>query len=238
MELHFLGRGAAFNPLEGNTSAYYREGDRLLLIDCGESVFTEFIRRGLFEGVGQLWIAVSHFHSDHCGSLGSVVLYCAEILHIPVHILLPKGDERYETEMRQLLQLFGVSDECFQFDAEGTLQAFTGFSSMSFCRTKHAPGMVCYSFSFDTPEGGLFYTADTATADGIRAFIAAHPCFERIYTEGIDAPKHPVHLPLHELADAVPEQLRGKVRLMHLNGANCEQAAKVLGFSAVQTENA
>lgn len=36
MELHFLGRGAAFYVEAGNTSAYLREGSRLLLLDCGE----------------------------------------------------------------------------------------------------------------------------------------------------------------------------------------------------------
>ena len=45
MKLHFLGRGAAFNPLEKSTSAYVKEGDRLFLLDCGESVFAELIRR-------------------------------------------------------------------------------------------------------------------------------------------------------------------------------------------------
>ena len=38
--LRFLGRGAAFNPALGNTSAYVREGERLLLLDCGESVLS------------------------------------------------------------------------------------------------------------------------------------------------------------------------------------------------------
>ena len=41
MELHFLGRGAAFYVEAGNTSAYLREGSRLLLLDCGESVFAD-----------------------------------------------------------------------------------------------------------------------------------------------------------------------------------------------------
>ena len=80
MKLNFLGRGAAFNPLEKSTSAYIREGDRLFLIDCGESVFAELIRRGILKDAKEVWIAVSHLHSDHSGSLGSVTLYCTEIL--------------------------------------------------------------------------------------------------------------------------------------------------------------
>ena len=103
MELKFLGRGAAFNPLEWNTCAYVREGSKLLLLDCGETVFGELIRRRTLDGIREVWIAVSHMHSDHCGSLGSLTLYCAEILNFNARILLPQGDERYESEMRQLL---------------------------------------------------------------------------------------------------------------------------------------
>ena len=33
MELKFLGRGSAFNVKEGNTSAYYKKDNMLLLID-------------------------------------------------------------------------------------------------------------------------------------------------------------------------------------------------------------
>ena len=45
MNLLFLGRGAAFNPKEGNTSAYFLENNQLFLIDCGESVFERIINK-------------------------------------------------------------------------------------------------------------------------------------------------------------------------------------------------
>ena len=38
MDLKFLGRGSAFNVLEGNTSCYFIEKDELFLIDCGEKM--------------------------------------------------------------------------------------------------------------------------------------------------------------------------------------------------------
>ena len=40
--LKFLGRGSAFNTVEGNTSAYFVRDNILFLIDCGETVFHEF----------------------------------------------------------------------------------------------------------------------------------------------------------------------------------------------------
>ena len=234
MDLQFLGRGAAFNPEEGNTSAYVREGERLFLLDCGESVFTELIRKRILDGIREVWIAVSHFHSDHCASLGSMTLYCAEKLNMKAHILLPSGDERYEGEMRQLLKIFGVSEDLVQFEEESAMTGFDSFSSIHFCPTRHAPGMVCYSFSFETRNGGVFYTADTATDDGIKAFLKKHPDFEHVYSEAIDAESHPVHLPLATLAKLFPEDLRSKVTVMHLNGPRCEEHALALGFNVVK----
>lgn len=39
MDLKFLGCGSAFNPVYGNTSAYFIIGKHLYVIDAGESVF-------------------------------------------------------------------------------------------------------------------------------------------------------------------------------------------------------
>ena len=234
MELRFLGRGAAFNPLEGNTSACVREGDRLLLLDCGESVFAELIRGRVLDGVKEVWIAVSHMHSDHCGSLGSLTLYCAEILGFKAHVLLPAGDERYEREMRQLLTLFGVPEHLVDYAPETALTGFSAFTGFRFCPAKHAPALDCYSFAFETPEGGVFFTADSATTDAMCAFLADHPDFEHIYSEAIDADSHPVHLPLRVLAELFPKEIRHKVSIMHLNGAGCEAAARALGFDVVK----
>ena len=39
--IDFIGNGSCFNTEFGNNAAYYKEeqGKRLLLIDCGESIF-------------------------------------------------------------------------------------------------------------------------------------------------------------------------------------------------------
>lgn len=73
MELKFLGRGSAFNVEQGNTSAYYRSGEDMLLIDCGCTVFYEIRKRCLLCGIENLYIAITHSHSDHIGSLADLI---------------------------------------------------------------------------------------------------------------------------------------------------------------------
>ena len=47
MDLNFLGCGSAFNPLYGNTSAYFTNKDQLYVIDGGESVFLKLYQKEL-----------------------------------------------------------------------------------------------------------------------------------------------------------------------------------------------
>ena len=88
MELIFLGWGAAFNPKEGNNSAYFVENNQLFLIDCGESIFERLIESGVLERIQSINLMITHTHSDHVGSLGSLVMYSFYILHKPLNIIL------------------------------------------------------------------------------------------------------------------------------------------------------
>ena len=91
MELKFLGRGAAFNPKEGNNSAYFVENNQLFLIDCGESIFERLVESGLLESVESINLMITHTHSDHIGSLGSLAMYSFYALHKPLNIILPEN---------------------------------------------------------------------------------------------------------------------------------------------------
>jgi Cft2 family RNA processing exonuclease len=82
MELKFLGRGSAFNVKEGNTSAFIKEENRLVLIDCGSNIFDRIIKSNILDGVEQLLVMITHTHPDHIGSIGDLILYCHHIKNI------------------------------------------------------------------------------------------------------------------------------------------------------------
>jgi len=73
MELIFLGRGAAFNAEEGNTSAYFIKDNTMFLFDCGESVFHSILNKKLLDGIEKINIFITHLHSDHYGSAHDVI---------------------------------------------------------------------------------------------------------------------------------------------------------------------
>jgi len=236
MFLRFLGRGAALNPLLGNTSAFFSEDDRLLLLDCGESVFERLVKSGALECVRHVYAAISHLHSDHCGSLGSLAFYLRYALECELTLLTPPDDE-YVDQLSALLNLFGVPGDSYRFLAADRLDAFRGVTGLRFVPSPHQKGMLCWSFALDTPDGAVFYTADTCSADNITAFIRDHRDILAIYSE-VTGRGYPgcVHLPLDTLADAVPPALRAKTYLMHCDDEETVQRGILLGFQAVQTE--
>lgn len=75
MKLSFLGRGSAFNPKEGNNSAYFISDNQLFLIDCGENIFGKILENKLLDNIETINLMITHTHSDHVGSLGSLVNY-------------------------------------------------------------------------------------------------------------------------------------------------------------------
>lgn len=95
--LTFLGRGSCYNVAkEGSTSAFYRIGVSLLLIDCGETTFSDLLKhKDILIGVETISILITHMHSDHIGSLPSLIYYATFVLKAKVFILSADNDRIY-----------------------------------------------------------------------------------------------------------------------------------------------
>ena len=87
MKLNFLGTDAGFG--KKNTSAWLVSKDnRLILIDCGNTVFSELLESGLLDkdwaGVD---VIVTHLHLDHVGSLSQLGLYMYFNKKMPLNVI-------------------------------------------------------------------------------------------------------------------------------------------------------
>ena len=96
MDLIFLGRGAAFNPEEGNNSAYFIENNQLFLIDCGESIFKSLMENNVLENIETINLMITHTHSDHIGSLGTLISKLFYTYNRKTNIIIP-ADKEYIT---------------------------------------------------------------------------------------------------------------------------------------------
>ena len=107
MDLNFLGCGSAFNPLYGNTSAYFTNKDQLYVIDGGESVFLKLYQKELLKKYAGITIMVTHMHADHVGSLPSIISYCYYVLGKKVTVIYP------EKSLWILLGLMGIDPDIY-----------------------------------------------------------------------------------------------------------------------------
>ena len=88
MKLNFTGRGAMLYPQEGNTAAYFESDNAFFLIDCGEDVAAKLIADEKLNRDKEYYLMVTHTHSDHIGSLGTLQQYlywcCGKKLNIVI----------------------------------------------------------------------------------------------------------------------------------------------------------
>ena len=89
--LKFIGTGSAFNTDMINNSAFIKEETTLFIIDSGETAFARMKNLKLFDDIENVYIAITHTHSDHIGSLGSLVAYLNIFCNIVVLLPRPSG---------------------------------------------------------------------------------------------------------------------------------------------------
>ena len=236
MELFFLGRGAAFNPKEGNNSAYFVENNQLFLIDCGESIFERLVESGVLESVEAINLMITHTHSDHIGSLGSLAMYSFYTLHKPLNIILPEN-AKHLPNIEKILSGFGCTEPMYNYVDE---KAFDGknktFEKIRYFETSHCDELNCYGLLFTTQKGIVYYSGDTREINTIKALLASGQPIDKLYIDTTTAnfPSN-VHLYIGILQEAIPEELRSRVYCMHLNNDSCIEQAKTLGFNVVET---
>lgn len=235
MELKFIGRGAAFNPKEGNTSAYFIENDELFLIDCGENVFTRIIERNLFNSIKTINLLITHTHSDHIGSIGSLVLY-AFYNQMQLNIILPEPPE-YLKNLEQLLEIFGCDASKYKLVSSLTYDnKYRSFKSIRFVKTNHKKDLVAYSIIFETNDGVVYYSGDTNDPSIIISLIKENKLIDKLYIDTTNANfKDNVHLYIGYLKEIIPENLKKSVYCMHFNNDECLKEAIMLGFNIAES---
>ena len=238
MELFFLGRGSAFNSYEGNTSAYFIDKNELFLIDCGESIFERIMENKLLDNINNINIMITHTHSDHVGSLGSLIMYCYYVINKKVNIIISK-DCLYKNDLIDLIRIFGCTKEMYTIIEETELDnKYQLFNNMRFLKTEHVSQIPSYGILFDTNNGVLYYSGDTSNLKNISELIKNKKTIDKIYIDTTSTNiKNNVHVYIGELNDLTQDYLKNKIYCMHVNDKKCIEMAQEYGFNVVQTKN-
>ena len=174
--------------------------DTPYLIDCGMGVSRQLVAAGV-PIPSVKYIFISHHHSDHNLEYGNVVYNAwAAGLSTPIHSFGPKGIEamtktywelnRFDVETR-------IADEgrpdprplliAKDIDADGVVLKTSDVTVTAF-RTPHPPITDNFAYKFETPDGTIVFSSDTAYNPKLAEFakgadVLVHEC---LYVPAVD----------------------------------------------------
>ena len=234
MELTFLGRGAGFYPAEGSTSSYFLDKGELFLIDCGESTFNTLLKKKLLDSASALNLLITHTHSDHVGSMGSLLLYASVTKNFTTNIICDENMV-FTPQISTLLKIYGLPDRMYQFvNISEFDNRYSHFSKIRYIKTFHCDELESCAILFETNSGLVFYSGDMKDPAPLIEVIKGGQKIDKLYIDSNNDPNpNPYHLRLKEIYDIVPPDLRSEVYCMHFNSSQCMRDALAFGFKVV-----
>lgn len=233
MNLKFLGRGAALYPIEGSTSAYFFDHDDLFLIDCGESTFLSLLNKDILSKCNNVYLLLTHLHSDHTGSIGSLSSYLEYVLQKDLNIIIQK-DIEYLDDLKNLMKAFAC-DNINYIDAEKLDSKYSSFSKLRFHKTIHSPKLSAYSIFFITPSGIVYYSGDTNELDTLQKLLQTRNDIFKIYMD-VSSKPNKVHVYIEDLKKVVPVYMHSKIYCMHFDSSDGIEKALTFGFNVVKVD--
>lgn len=232
--LKFLGKGSAFNPELGNTSAFLNYGNDFILIDCGGEVFSKIKKLKLLKHAEKVYIVITHTHGDHVGSLGDLVLYLHHMKNIKPTIIFPN-----KHKLQQFLKLVGVSKELYSIHGEKEFNCILDNKKIEikWIKTFHTGVLNSFGYLFYFPEKNyqFYYSGDTKKIPESIIEMFEKGQIDRIYQDvsSIKFEGHP-HLFIGDLELKIEDlKQREKIYCMHFDEYLDEEKIKKLGFNVV-----
>jgi len=231
--LNFIGIGSAFNTQLGNTSAFIKEGNSLLLIDSGGTVFHKLQKLNLFDGLNKIYIVITHTHPDHVGSLGEIIFYSYYILGHKPTILFPNREL-----IKNFLASIGVSHEMYLLVSSSRASIIDenfGEVSIEFLSVSHVDTIPSYGFVIGQVEGVSYYSGDSNSIKNEIITRLSNGEIDRLYQDtcGLDYEGNN-HMSLRKLEETINPNLRNKVYCMHLDKHINQKEIVCQGFNVAK----
>lgn len=238
--LKFIGTGSAFNTEMGNTSAYLKQNDTLFIIDCGETAFSRMKQLNIFEEVKSVYIAITHTHSDHVGSIGGLIAYLNIFCGIQPTLVITTEDsaEQQEDTLRNLLTIQGIDEDEYDFSYADMLEdVMPGLKRVEMCEIKHSSKLTSYAIELHFDDKTIYYVGDNCDKEYLCLIKEELKPQDIVYTDCTNKDyKNRIHITLNELAEIFPEYLRPQVYCMHFDSYETYSEAKTYGFKTVNKE--
>jgi len=239
--LKFIGNGSAFNTVNGNNSAYYKEGSSLFMIDCGSDVFKKVVESDLLDGVDNIHILITHSHADHIGSLADLILYSyfsmKEKFKIKASIYSIGA-----TDVKKILKLMGVTEVYYNYTPvrhthEIKLKDFEDLSIVDIHKNKHVKEIFSFGYTLKLNDNVIYYSGDTSDLldEIVEDIEKGNIDIAYVDTCELDYEEN-VHLSSRKLKELIKEEYRDKVWCMHLDTGFNVKDMEESGFNVTESD--
>lgn len=236
--LKFLGRGSAFNVEEGNTSAYFIKDNILFLIDCGETVFYELKSCNKLQhlikehDIKDIHVYITHLHSDHIGSLSSLIYYCYYVLGMEIKIHYPDIDRFYFGYNSPLIQLLTLQGNVIDTHYEFLLEPHECICSK---KVTHVNEFKSYSYTINLDDDKkIYYSGDCKEIESELIEIN-NGSYNQVYLESC-LNESAVHMCIDYLDEVISKDktIRDRIYIMHIDSLDLIEKVKEYGFKVVE----
>lgn len=240
--LKFIGSGSAFNTKLGNNGAFIKseDGKTLFMIDCGSATFSRLRKFGILDGVQEVYVLMTHFHPDHCGSLGDLIFHMCykQRPHKPgVRVITPDVEAliKYAEVVGLTGREFLVTELNNMNEYNCSIEGICDEMVIYPIRTIHDKNLKAYSYIIFFNSKIIYYSGDTNVIMPFVLEMIKSDDLVAFYqdTNTLDYPDN-VHLSLKKLTEQIPEEYRHKVWCMHLDELFDRDEYESLGFNAVR----
>lgn len=235
----FIGSGDAFNVELGNTSAYIIIDKTLILFDCGSTVFSRIIELNLLNNIDHVSILITHTHTDHIGSLATLIYYLNFIKGIRPEIYVPTSDFLDTFNVLYISSVFYTGyigmNQHFRIYNRGEC-----FITCRFFETDHVSKMTCCGILYNVYENqiyntlNVYYSGDSKTIPNAVLALLINNKLDRMYQDVCSYNlERSVHMGIKELANTIPDIYKKKIYCMHIDENLDEDTIRLNGFNPV-----
>ena len=194
--LTFLGGDSGFG--ENNNSAFYVDGKKLILIDCGFAIFNKV--KNILKEFDEIDVIITHLHNDHAGTLSQLIMYEYFVLGKTVNVI-SKCERIYD-----YLDITGTPKDAYNI--------YNSTEYVKLIKTEHVKELDSYGMSLKLDGKNIIYTGDT---NSLESFFPYFECADELY---VDVSKSSnVHLIISDILDKLNDIHNNgtEVFLMHVD---------------------
>lgn len=196
--LKFLGSDSGFGA--SNNSAYIEERDKLIIIDCGFTVFQQIKEKFDSNKYKEINVIITHLHNDHAGTLSQLILYSYFVFNKKVNVI------SMCSKIKEYLDITGTPEDAYTL--------YNASENMEFIKTEHTKYLDSYGFKLCLNGKKIVYTGDTNTLEPFMKYIND---IDEFY---VDVSRYGgAHLKIEEIIDKLREIKKQNINiyLMHID---------------------